>query len=115
MAERLIDANEARGILLDMIADYREEKTYSTDFAATVADDVLKNVIDAATTIDAVRVVHAKLVPSAKFGTIDPLCQTECSNCGCGHVGIVYAGGNNYCPNCGACMDGKDGDSGATQ
>lgn len=46
--------------------------------------------------------VRARLIPSGKFGAIDPLCQTECSNCGCGHVGIVYSGSVRYCPNCGA-------------
>lgn len=62
-------------------------------------------------TADVAPVVHAKEIPSMKYGTIDPLVQTECSNCGCGHrKGIIYNGGFKHCPNCGAKMDERRSD-----
>lgn len=55
---------------------------------------------------DVAPVVYAELVPSGRFGAVDPLCQRECSSCGCGHMGIVYYGKQNFCPNCGAKLIG---------
>ena len=52
-----------------------------------------------APTVDAVEVVHGRWIDVAlRFTQV----KEKCSVCG----GIVYAHGFNYCPNCGAKMDG---------
>ena len=52
-----------------------------------------------APTVDAVEVVHGRWIDVALRYT---QVKEKCSVCG----GIVYAHGFNYCPNCGAKMDG---------
>lgn len=41
---------------------------------------------------------YAQEIPSARFGAIDPLCQTECSNCGAEHACVdeLYVDELNY-------------------
>ena len=57
------------------------------------------NYINAQPTVDAVEVVHGRWEDvSLRFTQV----KEKCSVCG----GIVYAHGFNYCPNCGAKMDG---------
>lgn len=59
----------------------------------------IRRVIDEAPTVDAVPVVHGRWV-DVSLSFTHP--KEKCSVCG----GIVYACGYNYCPNCGARMDG---------
>lgn len=69
---------------------------------------VTKEEIDAMPTVDAVPVVHGHWI---KFGVYDKdgNQQYRCSVCECEdiHSPLVKV---NYCWNCGARMDGKDGD-----
>ena len=94
--KRLIDANE----LLKDAEDY-------SPISAGLADmyDV-KWLVDAQPTVDAVEVVHGRWIDVAlRFTQV----KEKCSVCG----GIVYAHGFNYCPNCGANMDGERKDDNA--
>ena len=50
-------------------------------------------------TVDAVEVVHGRWV-------YDHWCEFKCSNCGELSNSKPYKGRENYCPNCGAKMDG---------
>lgn len=58
----------------------------------------LQSVIHAMPTVDAVEVIHGHWVPECKN-------RLRCSHCGFGRNTEVQIGWN-YCPNCGACMDG---------
>ena len=100
--KRLIDLDE----LLRDIEDY-------SPLRAGLADTYdVKWLVDAQPTVDAVEVVHGRWIrkPIGKYTGVDEVC---CSNCGY-FVGVVArdAGfgeaidGFNYCPNCGAKMDG---------
>jgi hypothetical protein len=60
----------------------------------------MKDCIGYCPTVDAVEVVHGRWEDVAlRFNQT----KEKCSVCG----GIVYAHGYNYCPNCGAKMDGE--------
>ena len=72
-----------------------------------IADPILKMAVNAVLNktprVDAVEVVHGRW---EKFGY-----DFRCSACGvyqCGH----YIGMTNYCPNCGAKMEGETGSNG---
>lgn len=89
--------------LKDIIADYKEEKSFSTDFAATIVHDILKNCVKAAPTVDAVPVRHGKW--------IDKMVRDwHCSECDYEIAkvrkfdGYCYDDKPNFCPNCGADM-----------
>ena len=102
---RLIDANA----LLEKIGEeydlnYGEILTDPKRFAEMVED---------ATTVDAVEVVHGRWIVLAEF--LDRTICTQCSVCG---EEYTYKNGKfefinfeyakyNYCPNCGAKMDGE--------
>ena len=63
-----------------------------------------------APTVDAVEVVHGRWIPLEYDGYADgyPVWDLwECSECGEEHKGDEDTL-TNYCPNCGAKMDGKD-------
>jgi PHP family Zn ribbon phosphoesterase len=65
--------------------------------------DVVTHYLDHATTVDAVPVVHGRWTPTTKYDSC------WCSCCKKQYTGF-FASGWNYCPNCGARMDG-DGDA----
>lgn len=94
----LIDRDALISTLKDIIADYKEEKSFSTDFAATIVYDILKNCVKAAPTVDAVPVRHGKWMQSDKHG----YATIECSECGAvfDQQMIPF----KFCPNCGADM-----------
>ena len=85
---RLIDANA-------LIAEYDRVHTGSPGRARTLMED--------AHTVDAVPVVHGRWEPWAiqPNGFIGSYCCTACK--------MVSMNDSDYCPNCGAKMDG-DGD-----
>ena len=65
----------------------------------------LRMILDAPT-VDAVEVVHGRWIPTYKVNTWIGICEIDgyiCSECG---RGSIVKG--NYCPNCGAKMDGDD-------
>lgn len=63
-------------------------------------------------TVDAVPVVHGKWIPDTAFGNdiMSNGMAVLCSECGQGH----FRGKTNYCPKCGAKMDGGDADADST-
>ena len=72
---------------------------YEVQMGETDLFDAFDSAIEKATTVDAVEVVHGRWLDVAlRFTQV----KEKCSVCG----GIVYAHGFNYCPKCGAKMDG---------
>lgn len=89
----LIDKRE----LIRRISELPDLRTMST---ATIG-----KIIKECTTIDAVPVVHA----AWKY-PLGMAWNYVCSNCGFGNTSTIVK--SNYCPNCGARMDGDPHDSG---
>lgn len=69
---------------------------YYDDFVEIV-DDVLSEIGES---VDAVEVVHGRWIPCTNGGYHCSVCDKR--------FGFVFD--NNYCPNCGAKMDGGNGD-----
>ena len=90
--KRLIDANKLKG-----------NKTYLWDEVLGFCDCVLVEDIDNAPTVDAVEVVHGRWEPRQ-----DVIGFVRCSVCHDCNIYDDWADGKkwNYCPNCGAKMDG---------
>ena len=90
---RLIDANEA----------YEIARLHHKDFAQSMADlTSLREVLEDCPTVDAVEVVHGYWYKA-------PHHPYRCSNCGETALLDMYGESHyrsNYCPNCGAKMDG---------
>ena len=102
----LIDANAP----LEQLSDYMEKLHCSDDYrdglyrGMEIAESYIKN----APTIDAVEVVHGRWVEMLD----DVLCSK------CGHSWNIFdncAETFNYCPNCGAKMDGGNEDAKCTE
>ena len=102
--KRLIDANvpiekleEHRKLFIDAWQGF----AYLSNSDKARVDEIdtcIAEIINAPT-VDAVEVVHGRWEDvSLRFTQV----KEKCSVCG----GIVYAHGFNYCPNCGAKMDG---------
>ena len=96
--KRLIDANEAYEIA--------RSSGLHDDFGRCMADlTSLKELLEDCTTVDAVEVVHGRWVYEPIEFTYEK--DIKCSICG------SYAQhATNYCPNCGAKMDGERKDNG---
>lgn len=98
--ERLVET------LTDIIDDYKEERTFSTDFAATVVADILSDVVKSQPVADVAPVRHGRWIEN----TDGIYCWIECSECGGAaprdiDAEIVLS---NYCQNCWAKMDGEN-------
>ena len=97
--KRLIDANA----LLEKISEVCKEHfcfrsyQYVREFVGDISDAVRK-----APTVDAVEVVHGRWIPYY-YDECPQDADVKCSNCG---VYEPYEAMGNYCPNCGAKMDG---------
>ena len=65
-----------------------------------------KKLIEAAKTVDAVPVVHGRWEYIQQ--TLNTLSQLRCSFCGWWSLDPSIDGAYNYCPNCGAKMDGGE-------
>ncbi len=87
--KRLIDANAMRE---DWLENGENEYVYDTN---AVLDS-----IDAQPTVDAVEVVHGRWLNERHGNSLNGTCSV------CGSYDHAYAFGWNYCPNCGAKMDG---------
>ena len=126
--KRLIDASELHSVLEEIEQSYLESDTMSGNFAAEVIK-MVQRILAELPTVDAVEVVHGRWVLTANEEHCN--CRwnvtAECSEC---HLnkGEVWAGFfpgfpkelaedvalenaekvklDNYCPNCGAKMDG---------
>ena len=96
--KRLIDANE----LYAKLGKMSREPYYQhggEDYYVGIADAA--GAVYEAPTVDAVEVVHGRWI-LADDGDGD-----VCSVCGTDFCNVIYETGNwNYCPNCGAKMDG---------
>ena len=96
---RLIDANALKETV---ITDYYEHFTRYHDTDQIALIDMVCDDIDETSTVDAVEVVHGRWIPSKSMALSD-----KCSVC---HGWVTRHSVNerkfNYCPNCGAKMDG---------
>ena len=90
--KRLIDA-------IALISKARRMETTDNNGIPVDTFAVPVMAIEDAPTVDAVEVVHGRWI-DVSLSFTHP--KEKCSVCG----GIVYACGFNYCPNCGAKMDG---------
>lgn len=101
--KRLIDANEffarLQNVVYDVFGEQKSDFGYSTG--------IIKTVLEQTKTVDAVEVVHGKWI-FKRNPTTDPkgyFIRIVCSECNL-HTGQT----SNYCPQCGAKMDGGNGD-----
>ena len=95
--KRLIDANA----LKDALRTNEGAKALGHSIYKLFAVD---EIIDQMPTVDAVEVVHGRWINKTKeiYGMVDE--RNDCSNCG--QVYWFACPDFNYCPNCGAKMDG---------
>ena len=104
MAE-YIEREQLIGSLEDVIADYRDEHTFSTDFAATVVIDILNNIVKCQPAADVDPVKRGQWI----IGTGENGLQAghrECSRCGeIVKYGYSLYGVHNFCNYCGAKMN----------
>lgn len=100
---RLIDADEAIEKMLKLLDHHLMMCNYSADSAT---QDCIE-VINEATVVDAVPVVHGRWIQTDKADIV----WRECSVCGDRRISTWF-GKNvkafNYCPKCGAKMDVED-------
>ena len=89
--KRLIDANE----LIDRL-NHTTMVAYPNLFPGLLA---AVEIVDDSPTVDAVQVVHGRWI---KRRFTETLSGYECSNCS-----TTWDAETNYCPNCGAKMDGE--------
>ena len=94
--------NEVRILDSAYLDELKEWKRKLDDFGesdqAYAVGEVISD-LEEMPTVDAVEVVHGRWIDVAlRFTQV----KEKCSVCG----GVVYAHGFNYCPNCGAKMDG---------
>ena len=80
-------------------------KTAQKIFTDTVLLFAIKRTLDETPTVDAVEVVHGRWI-GGYSGTEYTI--PKCSRCGYGNGAV---GASNYCPNCGAKMDGERKDN----
>ena len=107
--KRLIDANAYESNIRKLSVQYGDG-TYPGDREAMIYDEALVDALYAlneAPTVDAVEVVHGKWVHSGRRipNGVD---WWHCSECGKSATGVEIK--YNYCPNCGAKMDGGNDD-----
>ena len=97
---RLIDADKIRW------------KSYPNDYGETNDDYVEKCDIDNMPTVDAVPVVYGRWDDSGRYTFPSGSTAVRCTNCGCALTESEYHLNNwNYCPVCGAKMDGGNSDA----
>ena len=113
--KRLIDANEMKNNVRE--AMMRQFKKNGNRTALLIAE-IMWHFIHVADTVDAVEVVHGRWIiedaDSGQHGCYEAYMIVECSHCGQSHevetgqFGWAYGDPFpfNYCPNCGAKMDG---------
>ena len=105
----LIDANATLAGIEAFMQCYVEKEKELTPFLVKVATqglDMVRRFIKEMPTVDAVEVVHGRWEPVYSYddGEIDHIAES-CSVCK-GHVSWFKGLPFNYCPNCGAKMDG---------
>ena len=104
--KKLIDANalmEELSSLTMTITGLRDGKGVLAEFMNEYRNSVLR-IVDEAPTVDAVEVVHGRWKHQYEKG----MSYKVCSICGCRNgLDLKF----NYCPNCGAKMDGERTDN----
>ena len=76
-----IEREQLIGSLEDVIADYRDEHTFSTDFAATVVIDILNNIVKCQPAADVEPVNSGQWIHKIMFGEQAWFCS-ECKTIG---------------------------------
>lgn len=95
--KRLIDANDA----LERLKKAEQEmKVISMVGCKAVPMYGVIDFIESRPTVDAVEVVHGRWLNEMHGNSLNGTCSV------CGSYDHAYAFGWNYCPNCGARMDG---------
>ena len=104
--KRLIDANALRQRMFSYygcVNEYSSKEHYRGETLMNYeVADMIEDCIDNAPTVDAVEVVHGRWKEPYFLYLV-------CSECGTGYVKYFDM---NYCPNCGAKMDGERKDNG---
>ena len=90
--KRLIDANEFWNLLNNTVYDLLD-----TEGELGYSPEIIKTVLGMTKTVDAVEVVHGRWIKYRCLLTTEYICS-ECKE--------FYSYAHNYCPNCGAKMDG---------
>lgn len=94
----LISRSAFKSYLEEIRQEYLEEDTLSSNFAAEVIETVQEKYLVDAPAVDAAPVVHSEW---EQVGIAD-----RCKRCGAYIVVEQGTAEMNYCPNCGAKMDG---------
>ena len=107
---RLIDADALKDLLVEVLESIRQNPKMTRDEIHIISGcRMLCEMIDDAPTVDAEPVVHARWNRKDEKAVMFDI-EWECSKCGCAiSTSGIYtpaACGWNYCPNCGAKMDG---------
>lgn len=110
--KRLIDISKFREALRKYLNSPADRKTGPVCYGMRIAIRHCIELIEGQKPVDAVEVLHGWWIrkPTGKYTGVDEVC---CSICGC-FVGVVASDagfreaieGMNYCPSCGAKMDG---------
>ena len=111
--QRLIDANKLITTIQGTTSEVARTAPYDPEWFTRLAQRQFEiiRIIDEAKTVDAVEVVHGRWEFSHTT-TVEKYEVVKCSNCGHEAFAIaIYVKEGNYCPNCGAKMDG-DGNVG---
>jgi hypothetical protein len=98
---RLIDEQTAYDVLTEYYHHW-----------ADLQHKALEEALSKVPTVDAVPVRHGRWINEGVYGEGHSQCSIRCSNPLCNFHYIGYLDDYNYCPNCGAKMDGKDGGNG---
>ena len=93
--KRLIDAN----LLIEMFSGGEAMKS----MAESIHDERFVEALRNAPAVDAVEVAHGRREEPYRLYVV-------CSKCGTGYVKYEFIEKANYCPNCGAKMDGDGND-----
>ena len=105
--KRLINANALKSAIIEYHANLKPR--YLTKLVDVEIADVL-DIVDEQPTVDAVEVVHGHWTALYKVDTWMGISTIDCFVCS--ECGKDNNRKGNYCPNCGAKMDGERKDNG---
>lgn len=98
MVMRLIDADRLKAYI---------DAQNGRPFIGCTVGEALKIMADEQPTVDAIPVVHGQWVTDGMMMDCGEYLMTRCTACG---TPFEYGYDMPYCPQCGAKMDGKDGE-----
>ena len=102
--KRLIDVNDVIDEINEAISNIAFTSPYQSDISTMVSGmERVLDIVEDSPTVDAVEVVHGRWEP--RKDAIGFVCCSVCHDC---NIYGDWADGKkwNYCPNCGAKMDG---------